>query len=40
MGNGKGTYDHDIAYDPYIAIEMMVFLLDWMKDEYNGNLER
>ena len=40
MGNGKGTYDHDMAYDPYIAIEMMVFLLDWMKDEYNGNLEK
>lgn len=39
MGNGKNTYDHDMAYDPYIAIEMLVYLLEWMKIEYNGNLE-
>lgn len=39
MGNGNGTYDHSMAYDPYIAIEMLVYLLDWMDDYYNGDLE-
>lgn len=39
MGNGKNTYDHSMAYDPYIAIEMLVYLLDWMDEYYNGDLE-
>ena len=37
MGNGKGTYSHEMAYNGYTSIKMTVAYVDYLRNTY-GNL--
>jgi len=37
MGNPKGSYSHDMAYDPDLNLRMGVVLVSELKREYKGN---
>ena len=40
LGYGKGTYYHDLAYNPELNVAMTISLLGELKREYNGNMYR
>lgn len=38
MGNGKGTYNHSMALDGSLNLEMMTYYLAYLGDKYNNNI--
>lgn len=38
MGNEKGSYNHDMALDPMLNMEMIVVYMNHLQNEYNGNM--
>lgn len=38
MGNGSGTYTHDMALDGELNLQMMVYYLEYLGDKYGNNI--
>lgn len=39
MGNPKGSYNHDMAYDGYLNLEMMVYVIEELQKEHDCDLK-
>jgi hypothetical protein len=40
MGNAKGSYDHSLAYNGYLNLEMSLMLIDYLNSFYDGDITR
>lgn len=38
LGHGKGTYDHQMAYDPYINIDISISTWNHLLEYWDGNI--
>ena len=38
LGHGAGTYNHSLAYDPYVNMDLIFEYLRYLKESYNGDI--